>query len=769
MRNSDTRLLVLLAVLALQLAPLSSTVSPQRPDLTLDEKQIKSPSEDILVVEGYYHTNLAYEPEEYIGICNTGGEEVNLTGWNLTDLEGTITFPADVNTTLYPGEYFYLTKNATAFSEETGEKADFEYDVDSDPSVPQMDTTGSLALDNGGDEIILNNRSRVIDAVVYADSNYTGRGWSGEAVEGVSEGYLLKRNRNETTDNYVDTNTSSDWMDIRRYGVGQSDFSYQSFDFSGNTTVFSSPDSSYHTLTRELENATSSIFLNVYDFTNPYLSRALVNASDRGVDVRVLLEGGPVGGIDDSERWIAKQLYENGTDVRFMVHNESKEIYERYNFDHAKYCVVDNQTVILTSENWGYTGIPVNSTFGNRGWGIAVRNNSVSKYFAEVFFEDFDPTRKDSYPYTPGDPEYGEPSSGYEMNKTIPTDDYPEGLFPAETIEGNFTVSPVLCPDTSTLENKGIIDMIDSAQSSVYIQQLSCRKNWSWFGDYHSNLYLEAAIDAARRGCEVRVLLDSAYNWTEDSTNWKTVQYLRNISREEDLDIKAKLVDLERLKVDKVHNKGVIVDGNKTLISSINWGYNSVIHNRETGVIVENEEVADFYTDIFLYDWGDVVSVNITSGWNHISLPSQDTSVSIEDVLSGVSWDKAMVYSDECWASYVPSRSSHYNSDFPEINNTMGIWVHATEAGVLHRFTEEIDRTNITLQSGWNMVGYPSGVKKSANRTLPSEVTKIGVFNASRKYNIEYFYDLSDWMMKPGNGYWVYNSADYDVAWRIEN
>ncbi|MCG2717873.1 MAG: phospholipase D-like domain-containing protein, partial [Nanoarchaeota archaeon] len=566
------------------------------------EKTIKTILEDVLIVEVYYDTYLSYEPEEYVTIFNKGSGAVNVTGWNITDQEGTVTFPGNTNTTLFPGDYFFVTGNASAFKEETGKVADFEYAVDSDPDVPQMTISGSLALANTGDEVLLKNQTVVVDVIIYGTSTYADAGWTGPAVADVTEGHLLKRNRNETTNQYIDTNTSEDWTNIRGYWVGQSDFPYQTIDFTGNVTVFSSPDSSYQTIIDELDNATESIFLNVYEFTNPYLSQRLVNASNRGVDVKVFLEGGPVGGIGDDEKWITRQLYENGTEVRFMITNDTLDIHDRYSYNHAKYCIIDNQTVFLTSENWAYTGIPVNNTFGNRGWGIVVRNSSIAGYFADVFFEDYNTSRKDSYPYTPGDPKYGEPTPGYEIDKTIPTNSYPQNLFPSETIQGDFTVSPVLCPDTSTLETKSIISMINTAKYCVYVEQMSCGENWTWYGDHHPNLYLEAAINASRRGCKVRVLLDSAYNWS-DTGNWETVLHLRNISRDEGLDLEAKLIDLNYLKVDKIHNKGVIVDNNKTLISSINWGYNSVTNNRETGVIVENKKVAEFYTKIFMYDW----------------------------------------------------------------------------------------------------------------------------------------------------------------------
>jgi len=51
------------------------------------------------------------------------------------------------------------------------------------------------------------------------------------------------------------------------------------------------------------------------------------------------------------------------------------------------------------------------------------------------------------------------------------------------------------------------------------------------------------------------------------------------------------------------HNKGIIVDGKIVLISSINWSETSVRRNREAGIIVYCEEIAQYYVDVFNWDW----------------------------------------------------------------------------------------------------------------------------------------------------------------------
>jgi phosphatidylserine/phosphatidylglycerophosphate/cardiolipin synthase-like enzyme len=48
----------------------------------------------------------------------------------------------------------------------------------------------------------------------------------------------------------------------------------------------------------------------------------------------------------------------------------------------------------------------------------------------------------------------------------------------------------------------------------------------------------------------------------------------------------------------------MIVDNKTVLISSINWNQNSVLNNREAGIIIENEALAEYFACVFFFDWG---------------------------------------------------------------------------------------------------------------------------------------------------------------------
>jgi hypothetical protein len=58
--------------------------------------------------------------------------------------------------------------------------------------------------------------------------------------------------------------------------------------------------------------------------------------------------------------------------------------------------------------------------------------------------------------------------------------------------------------------------------------------------------------------------------------------------------------------ISKLHNKGVIIDQQSVLISSINWGSSALTRNREMGVLIHSQEVAEPYIESWYQDWNRV-------------------------------------------------------------------------------------------------------------------------------------------------------------------
>jgi phosphatidylserine/phosphatidylglycerophosphate/cardiolipin synthase-like enzyme len=497
--------------------------------------------------------------------------------------------------------------------------------------------------------------------------------WYGEPVPNVPEGKILKRQRNVNTQNnniikYLDSDTAHDWLAPRLYGIGQSDFYPQTFDFTGKVIPFISPENSLSTIISEVKNASNYISLNAYEFTHPILAESLSEALDRGVSVRILMEGNPVGwnfsNINDPEyektdeytqKYLLYQLHQAGAKIKFLSNfkndNKNSNIFKRYNYNHAKYALIDGEKCIIMSGNWKPTSVPIDITFGNREWGVVIYNSEVSDYFNAVFESDWWPSseiQNDTHYFDLDSNFYGAPPGFFELNFTVPIGWYDpiESLAtnaPLQPIQDSFKIEPVISPDTASRTDSAIIGLINNAKSSVYIQQMDCNLDWiltrtsskklsinwsdsenyylNWAdGNQYYNEYLKASIDAARRGCVVKILLDSRYvepdigpgkvNEGSIEDNLDTIQYINHIASLEGLtdNLQARLNYLSGL--EKVHNKGIIVDGQKVLISSINWNYNSVSNNREVGAIIDNAQVAEFYAEIFNQDWLKSITTN---------------------------------------------------------------------------------------------------------------------------------------------------------------
>ena len=548
-------------------------------------------SRRILITEVYYHTHPGIN-NEFIEIYNPSNTDIDISSWYLTNQpykskikQIKIVFPE--NTTLLSNQSIIVTQNATAYFWEMGKNPDFEYYVDSNEEIPQLYADKKFVLANKGSVVALKNMyNHTIDVIAYGEINESNPiGWNGSTVPDSKEGVILKRVFSQGIP--VDTDTSNDWIQPRRYGIGQTDLPYLKISGLCNVTTFVSPDCSYEVIVNELRKANTSIYFNIYEFTNPFLCDELVAALKRNVSVKIFAEGSPVGGIDDREKVILKKILDYGGEVRLIVNDKAKKIYARYTFDHGKYLVIDNKTVIVESCNWAKTGVPVDPSFGNRDWGVVIRNINVAEYFLDVFMEDYNPERCDSLSFS----EYNYSlSPDFCMDETVIKGIYVPS-FKQGNFSGNFSVTPVFSPDTSY---NAICDMIKSANNSIYIQQMYIYRDW----DDRINPFVELLVNKSLSGVDVKVILN--YNPDYEDTNIKCILTKKYFEKN---GIEVKFIFTNWSYFANIHNKGMIVDNKSVLISSVNWNEDSVVRNREAGVIIENEEVAGYYVSVFFYDW----------------------------------------------------------------------------------------------------------------------------------------------------------------------
>ncbi len=357
-------------------------------------------------------------------------------------------------------------------------------------------------------------------------------------------------------------------------------------DFYSSTAVaFVSPDNSHEAFSSFLREVDSFAYISAYTLDSALIAEDLSELLKDGKNVTIIVEAMPVGGISEQELYTLSILAREGAAI-YLARDDFK-------FYHAKYAVADNETLLVTTENFGESGFPRMGLLGNRGWGIVLEDPTLAQYFTTLFQLDL----ASSTQYTVL--EYGETAS--------PSDIPFKALFKSETYYGRYEVTALHAPENAVEE---IIDLIDAANKSIYLEQFYVYKYWGARGsgsvDRTPNLFLEAVIEAARRGVTVRMLLDDTwYNNEKDDpvSNYNTAVYVNEIARKEGLDMEARIFDSERLGVEKLHAKGMIVDGSAVLISSINWNENSPRNNREVGVIVYGEPAA-YFSRVFEHDWG---------------------------------------------------------------------------------------------------------------------------------------------------------------------
>ncbi len=529
------------------------------------------------VVLARVYANAARD-DEFVEIASRSPEFLDLAGWSLTDGEATAVFPPD--SVLPPGGRLLIARNATSYAEDALATADFAFEG----GAARRMEGGIPRLADDGDEVRLVDASeRVVDAYVWGDSSDAGTGWLGRPAEAMGRGEIAVRSQTDLSA-WVDSDGAGDWEGLRRHRLGQSSFAPSEFQVSGRLTAVLSPDAGDGPLRSFVESTQGTLDIAVYTFTSARIASSIADVAGRGVRVRVLLDGAPVGGVEPEEDRVVRGLLDAGADVRFLA--GGGDVVKRYRYLHAKYAIVDGQAAWIGSENFGDAGFPPEDEVGNRGWSIVVADPVVSAALTKVFEIDFDPSRRDSIAAIPEDAE--------------PLPPLPRSPPWGSSVESTSRRARLLvAPDTS-LDPDGLLEILASASDHIWIEAFYLDELWR----DRPNPFLEAAFDGARRGVSVRLLLDGSWSSVGDDSrgNDAVVDRLNRRARNESLDFTARLLEPHG-RIERLHNKGVVVDGRTVLVSSMNWALGSATENREIGIILDDPDVAGFFEAAFAADW----------------------------------------------------------------------------------------------------------------------------------------------------------------------
>jgi phosphatidylserine/phosphatidylglycerophosphate/cardiolipin synthase-like enzyme len=587
---------------------------------SLGPQAADAPFSSSIVIEAVLYDGFEKnDADEAVAIRNISDDVVDLSGWNINDGEATTAiFPQ--GTLLQPDERLWIAKDENGFYRQFG----FFADVISS-SWPR--------LANSGDEVILSNElNQVVDLMIYGDGDTSLAGWIGPAVQAYSagglfakEGQILYRKRDQESGlPVIDSNNAEDWAQSLEDPINGRRVQYPGWDFDefqfpvhttdmASLTIAIAPDNALETLIDLIKDAEESVSIETLTIENMTIGEALVSAARRGVFVKLLLEGSPVGGLTAQEKYICQRIEEVGGQCWFMIRDDEQRIQDRFRYLHAKFMLIDRQQVAISSENLSPNSMPDDDkhdgTWGRRGVILITDAAEVVNRVQSIFDHDLDPANHvDIYRWRAASPEYGAPPPGFvpigESGGISYTVRYPHPV----VLHGQFTFELQHSPENNLRNQDGLLHLLNRARTgdTLLIQQLQERPHW---GPANSNATndpnprLEAFLAAARRGAKVRLLLDNFFDDpSSDISNAASCRMVNDIARNERLNLSCLRGNPTGL---GIHNKMILanVAGQGFVhIGSLNGTELSSKGNRELALLVQSDRAYEILSEMFERD-----------------------------------------------------------------------------------------------------------------------------------------------------------------------
>ena len=548
-------LAILLAVTAICIVPLSSCPSDAAGEL-----------DGLLLYEVNPYDN------EGVSVFNYGDSPENLTDYIISDSpeldgrEGYIRFTESI--IVEPGTFVVIATESDdpgTFVEREGVESYFI-------GTHGIEVVKNFALANDGDDVYLFKGDDIVDAFCYGDVIIDDPSlWASDVSFPDRSDRIFQRHGS------YDTDSEEDWF---YFVYGQTNLGFDpELRFDAEVTPFLFPDSGGIPVYDAVSSARESLCINVYILSNKNICGMIYEMleENQDLDVDILIEGTPVDGDQAVADCVPTllALVEAGADVRMIGMGDSA----RYIQDHAKYAIIDMETVVVTSENWTTDNLNgsidddvySDSNDGNRGWGAVIESVDYAEYMHDVFLNDFSMAYGDVVPIEVEYPHAKVVVPWYQEPDDAAFESY------------HAQVTPILSNDNSFDFTEYFISIADER---LYAEQQSLSAQYQEMGE-DSPLGM-MAIKAAQ-GVECKLVFGtgvSGYNTVESNINGKS------------------LIQAAVLTTPYVHNKGIVSD-DVAIVSSVNWTSSSFHNNREAAVAIYSSEVADYFARAFMNDFNE--------------------------------------------------------------------------------------------------------------------------------------------------------------------
>jgi phosphatidylserine/phosphatidylglycerophosphate/cardiolipin synthase-like enzyme len=339
------------------------------------------------------------------------------------------------------------------------------------------------------------------------------------------------------------------------------------------------------------------ILVGIYDLTATYVVDLLINAINRGVKVTLMLDlDGRAGEKPAFDRLVAA-----GAEC-VPAPSCASEQSRYFASSHEKVIVIDDEWTLVQSGNWSNNSIPRNEidggdvnawVHGNRDMGLAVKSAELAAFFTKVLLRDIDLERNGAGPQAaePGMAELGEIEAAQKAPERPPLRTFPSRAFaPANAI----SVQPILSPENYMT---AIPPFVGAARKYIYVEQQYIR------GAQPQITVLLNAIAQARAaspGLVVRIVVAPPFPGARFE---KEAGAIRALEASHGLRLGEHVRILNPRYLAHCHNKLLVVDDERVLVSSQNWSDSAVTLNREAGVLVRDPAMTRYFRGIFNLDW----------------------------------------------------------------------------------------------------------------------------------------------------------------------
>ena len=370
-------------------------------------------------------------------------------------------------------------------------------------------------------------------------------------------------------------------------------------------TLHASPDAGWAVLSEFLSKTQKSLTVGMYDFTAPHIIEAVIAATKpRGRSFKLVLDRGESIGTgvkqnDKPEEDTINTLHSD-LKARFgfawaAVGGASSPIKSAY---HIKVAVrdgaLDGAAFWLSSGNWQSSNQPEENPLPpdtttppllnncNREWHVVVEHAGLARSFEKYLLHDLEQaTEAVQEGVTLEQPMVWVPA-GYFQPSALELEGLPR-YTPAKTIKNKkVRVQPLLTPDNY---GEHVLKLIESAKERLYFQNQSLSILET--NPEHYERLLQALLAKQQAGLDLRLII-------------RNIGDLRTtVSRILDYGFDTNQLRLQT----NCHNKGIVVDSKVVLLGSQNWTGDGTGPNRDASLIFFDDEIAQYYETIFLYDW----------------------------------------------------------------------------------------------------------------------------------------------------------------------